>query len=119
MESGIEIYDHTVTYTIPSGTATQIDKEITDIPKEYNRVVGILVYPHQSSFTLRLGISQGSRTIQQLTHPDDWRSSNAVAHEQRARNVSFRADLKTTLSIEPLAALGADETFDIVFRCIK
>jgi len=119
MESGIEIYDHTVTYTIPSGTSTQINKEITDIPKEYSRVVGILVYPHQTSFTLRLGISQGARTIQQLTHPNDWLSSTSVAHEQRTKKVSFRADLKTTLSIEPLAALGADETFDIVFRCIR
>lgn len=119
MESGIELYDHTVTITVPLGTATQINRDITDIPKDYDRVFGILVYPHQASFTLRLGISQGSKTVQQLTHPDDWKSSSAVAHEQRPKKVSFRADIKTTLSIEPLAALAAAETFDIVFRCTK
>ena len=110
-------YYHTHTKTLLTGAVGLSSMEVK-FPNGYSKCIGVLVYPNTSTFTVKLGLKQGQTVVQELTHPDDWVSSNAVAYAQRSKPIEFRADIALTVSMEPLAALGADETWDMVFLLV-
>ena len=113
------LYRHTDTKTLANGTGAVLASYEIQFPEGYSKCVGVLAYPHQALFNIRLGMKQGQDTVQELTHPDDWKSDSTVAIQDRPKPILFNPSRKLTVYYQPLAALGADQTFDLVFLLQK
>lgn len=107
--------DFTFTFSVPAGTLVGTQTKEIHFPTEYTKCTGIKVYPN-SAFTQRLGFSNKTGDIFELTHPDDWRTTTSIAPADRWKTCDIDTVHDLTLKYSPLATVAVTETFDIIFQ---